>query len=331
MSQASKAPQASQLSHCTIMWSGLFKQGKPAEGPALLFLSLSLSLAVSLRVAQISTLVCLLPGGEHTASPSTPVAEGTIVSPTSVSVASPASLQPLASEEPTPEEPAEPAEPQAANPKGLELTVVSPLTIIRVGETDLPIVDAAMMQKKNAMNTPEVWGHFRGMDTATNPAWIMLGCYALPNRPVYEPKYKATIRTEHMPQDAQGKAGKLHQGFKGWMAKNAGGIAAATAEGLQWPFVAGVFSEFCHLLSESPAMLPQHPFMMWMKIHGLGQPPAPKDVIEAVGEGLQHCQALLDQLEARLLYFSPIILHKMHPCRGTTLMMALKCLNGTWR
>ena len=79
--------------------------------------------------------------------------------------------------------------------------------------------------------------------------------------------------------------------MKEWMAKHQEDLATSAANGAPWPFVAGVFREFCKLLSgtgTNQVEVPYQAFMMWIQIHNIdGNSPPPKGVVmQAVTEGL---------------------------------------------
>ena len=133
-------------------------------------------------------------------------------------------------------------------------------------------------------------------------AWMLLGCVQCKGQAAHEVQYPHLIKVTQPDLLVRKEAAGLLQRMIEWMAKRANALAAAAGEGQQWPFVAGAFREFCRLLAETET-IPQHPFTMWMRIHEVRGKPPSQAVRQAATEGLQHCNALLTQLEARLLFF----------------------------
>lgn len=257
-------------------------------------------------------LICLLPGGSEPAQPSTPTAVGTLVSDAPVapeaSQASPASAASPASQELDSEKPAEPLPPAEVQvDQGTQQLALppNPFTLFKVGDMELPIVDAAVMKNKSAYLNDTIFAKFKDMDTAANAAWMLLGCSTRQGYPDHMVHYAHTIRIRNLDASTALGAQDLYQRMMEWMAKRSATLAEASAEGLPWPFVAGVFCEFCRLLSETED-IPHHPFMMWMQIHKIHGKPSHHQVTQAATEGLQHCRMMLRQLEARLLFF-PLI------------------------
>ena len=244
------------------------------------------------------------------------MADGSIVQP--APKASPASQQPnpgtmaagsmseasQASQQPdlgSPAEPLSPAEGQE-EPGVQQLALANPMSILTVGEMVLPIVAAAHVKDKGIFESQLVVEKFKDMDTTANAAWMLLGCVQCKGQAAHEVQYPHLIKVTQLDLLVRKEAAGLLQRMIEWMAKRANTLAAAAGEGQQWPFVAGAFREFCRLLAETET-IPQHPFTMWMRIHEVRGKPPPQAVKQAATEGLQHCSALLTQLEARLLFF----------------------------
>ena len=216
----------------------------------------------------------------------------------SMSEASQASQQPDLG---SPAEPLSPAEGQE-EPGVQQLALANPMSILTVGEMVLPIVAAAHVKDKGIFESQLVFEKFKDMDTTANAAWMLLGCVQCKGQAAHEVQYPHLIKVTQLDLLVRKEAAGLLQRMIEWMAKRANTLAAAAGEGQQWPFVAGAFREFCRLLAETET-IPQHPFTMWMRIHEVRGKPPPQAVKQAATEGLQHCSALLTQLEARLLFF----------------------------